>query len=50
MRNIWGSDPEDVNADEFCPYCEREIPWHYESCPVRPGALSRQGGSADHGC
>lgn len=33
MRNIWGTDTSHIDADEFCPWCEREVPHHYEGCP-----------------
>jgi len=34
-RNVWGTDMSLINEDEFCPYCEREIPFHYQNCPTR---------------
>ena len=34
-RNMWGTLTEDVNADEYCPQCEREVPFHYSTCPAR---------------
>lgn len=35
LPNVWGNDPLDVNEDEFCPFCERNVPWHYDNCPTR---------------
>lgn len=34
-RNVWGTPISLINADEFCPQCEREVPVHYEHCPTR---------------
>lgn len=33
--NMWGTPIADINEDEFCPECEREVPRHYDSCPTR---------------
>lgn len=33
--NMWGSRKSDINADEYCQDCEREVPWHYDKCPTR---------------
>jgi hypothetical protein len=33
--NMWGTPLTEINADEFCPYCEREVPSHYETCRHR---------------
>ena len=35
MINVWGSNPSDINPAEFCQFCEREIPFHYNNCPTR---------------
>jgi hypothetical protein len=32
--NMWGTKKKDV-GEGFCPECEREVPLHYESCPLR---------------
>lgn len=37
-KNIWGTCKELINADEFCPDCEREYPYHYNTCPIKNGA------------
>jgi hypothetical protein len=31
--NMWGTPRALVNADEYCPECEREVPRHYSTCP-----------------
>lgn len=31
-RNYWGSLKSDV-SDDFCPVCERDLPYHYSICP-----------------
>lgn len=33
--NVWGTPRDLINADEFCPDCEREVPWHYENCLLK---------------
>lgn len=35
MENVWGSNPADINPAEFCQFCEREVPLHYDNCPTR---------------
>lgn len=46
--NAWGDDPRDV-GDGFCAYCEREWPWHYDSCTPagRTAAEAARGPAAD---
>jgi len=39
--NVWGTDPDDIDADAFCPDCEREnapsgARQHYSNCPQHP--------------
>lgn len=34
--NMWGTNPALIDEDEFCPECEREVPFHYASCPGYP--------------
>jgi hypothetical protein len=31
--NFWGTDMSTIDADAFCPDCERELPGHYSACP-----------------
>lgn len=31
--NAWGTPRFMINADEYCPECEREVPFHYTNCP-----------------
>lgn len=33
--NMWGTDKRLIDSEEFCPDCEREVPFHYEGCPTR---------------
>lgn len=35
-RNVWGTDKSMIDADEFCVECEREVPFHYDNCPLHP--------------
>jgi hypothetical protein len=32
--NIWGTKRDLIDSDEFCQECEREVPFHYDSCPL----------------
>ena len=32
--NVWGTKKELIDSDEFCPECEREVPRHYDNCPL----------------
>ena len=34
MLNVWGTKKSEINADEFCVECEREVPSHYDNCPL----------------
>ena len=31
-RNVWGTDIEQIDADEFCVDCEHLIPGHFDNC------------------
>jgi len=42
-KNIWGTDKDHINADEYCPDCEHPNSYnadgsgpHYDSCPQHP--------------
>jgi hypothetical protein len=33
--NYWGTLKSTIDSDEYCVECERELPFHYDSCPER---------------
>jgi hypothetical protein len=33
--NFWGTKKSDVCAEEYCVECERMLPLHYETCPLK---------------
>lgn len=38
--NVWGTPRVDVDAGGYCVECEREIPYHYDNCPIRKRDVS----------
>lgn len=40
-RNIWGTEKSDIDPAEYCPDCERAVPYHYGSCPRMLGSGER---------
>lgn len=40
QTNVWGTDKSLIDSEEFCVECEREIPFHYNNCPLYKGGRS----------